>query len=776
MSKISTVFRSAGLGCFVAITGAAAAAADDVQRSSDGLEEVVVTAQKRAERLQDVPVSVTAFSQDQMDLMGIQNIAGMQESTPNLSFAVQTGDQYSAKVTLRGVGTETTEGGGDPGVALHIDNVYVGRNSAAAIDIYDVERVEVLRGPQGTLYGRNANGGSVNIVTRRPQDVQEASGDITYGSYDWVRVRGVLNQPLGDNAAARLTVFSDTRDGYLENLYRNGGDAGDKDSQGGRLQLLWRNVLGGELLLRAYAVKNGGVGPANRLLGTDTGTADGYPREFLIGIGAGGGPPVSADVYRNFNGNANTPVLQPLPTDLWKVRKDANEFLDQKMRGADIQGEWTFASGITLRSISSYQTLESEILIDTDGSELPIETRGRKNAAHQFSQELNLLSSSDGRFTWLLGGFYYTESLSETLRGTTLPGTVPLTFRLPPFAVPGGGGAALWTIQDYSNDSYALFGQGTLRITDSLNLTVGARHTKDEKSQYRPQSGIIDLTTRFRFNGAGARGYAPPDSSGGEWSKATWKASIDYKFNPDHMVYASYSTGFKAGGFDLNSPTVSGELSPYQPETVKAIEIGSKNRFLDGRMTFNLAAFRYDYENMQTFRLTAFGPRTDNAASSSIEGFEAELALRPTEAFSIDASFGYLDAKYDDFFLAIPPPGVNLAGNRLNNAPDWTGHVGAEYVLPIGTHNLISRVDWSYKGDTYYDRGNTPFDLQRAYSLWNARIRYDAGNWYADLFGSNLGNEQYVTAQLINPPFSCACRSVNIGPPRMYGVTVGVKF
>lgn len=775
MAKVSRLMGFAALGSTVAIANVAVAA-DDSAGSSAGIEEVVVTAQKRSELLKDIPIAVTAFSQERMDKLGAQNVNGLQESTPNMNFAVQGGDQYSAKVTLRGVGTETTEGGGDPGVSLHIDGVYVGRNSASAVDIYDVERVEVLRGPQGTLYGRNANGGSVNIISRRPQDVQEMKGDLTYGSHNWVRVRGVLNQPLTDDISARLVLFSNKRDGFMKNLYGPGQENGDKDSQGGRLQVLFRNFLGGELLFRGYTVSNGGVGPAARLLGTDVPTADHYPDAWLIGIGAGGVPPVSADVHHHFNGNASTPTLLPMPTNLFEYRRDANEFLRQRIMGADLQGEWNLAD-MTFRSVSSYQTNAAEILIDSDGSELPIETRGRRNSARQFSQEFNLLSNGEGPLSWILGAFYYKESLNEKLQGISLPGLLSPTVPLPPFAVPGGGGALLQTIQFYDNESYALFAQGSYKFTDDLRLTIGARQTWDKKAQARTQHGIIDLTTGFRFTGGGATGFAPPDSSKGDWSKMTYKASLDYKVSPDHMLYASYSTGFKAGGFDLNSDQdpVSGQLTPYQPETVNAIELGSKSTLLDGRASLNLSVFDYKYKQMQTFRLTAFGPRTDNAASSKIRGVEAELVLAATDVLQLDASFGYLDAKYESFFLPIPPPGVDLSGNRLNNAPKMTAHLGAEYVIQVGENKLVPRVDWSYKGDTYYDRGNTPFDLQKAYSLVNARLRYDARNWYVDLFGTNLGNKAYVTAQLINPPFACGCRAVNIGESRMIGVTFGFR-
>ena len=210
------------------------------------LEEIIVTATKREESLQNVPLSVTAFSQDDMDIRGYSNLQGVQESTPNLNFSVQSAGQNVARVTLRGIGTETLVGGGDPGVALHIDGVYVGRNSVAAGDIFDIARVEILRGPQGTLYGRNATGGSINVITNRPTDSLEGSADITLGNYDAFRVRSVVNVPMTDNVNARLALYSDRHDGYIENLFDTGRDSNDRDNQGDR--------SGGEFqLVRQYA-------------------------------------------------------------------------------------------------------------------------------------------------------------------------------------------------------------------------------------------------------------------------------------------------------------------------------------------------------------------------------------------------------------------------------------------------------------------------------------------------------------------------------------------
>jgi iron complex outermembrane receptor protein len=743
------------------------------------LQEVVISAQKREESLQDVPISVTVFSQEKLDLMGVGNLNGVQESTPNLTFAQQSGDQNSARVTLRGIGSETLVGGGDPGVALHIDGVYVGRNSAAALDIFDVERVEVLRGPQGTLYGRNATGGSVNILTQRPQDTPEMFGDLTIGSYNWTKARGVLNMPLNDHLDARLTLYSDVRDGYEKNLWQGGRDEGDKDSHGGRMQLLWKTDRGDQLLLRAYYTSIGGVGPALRFLGVDNPTPDGYPAIWAVGVSAGPAPPaglpIAADVFHDPAPAVGAPVL-PLPSNLLEMRKNAPEFVDQRIKGVDFDGSWQLTSNVLLRSISSYQTNNNAILVDSDNSELAIETRYRVNDAKQISQEFNLVSTANGPLTWLLGAYFYREEVTETFHVLTPAQLLPIDYPLPPGAVPGGGGIEQYRPQDYQTDSYAIFGQGTYDFTDALSITLGARQSWDHKKQSRTTGGQVDLTNGYLFLGGGAVGPLGPDSSSDKWSKLTGKAVLNYKFGPANMAYLSASTGYKAGGFDFNANTVDGRLDPYEPETVTAYEVGSKNRLLDDRLQLNLAAFYYDYTNLQTFRLTADGPRTDNAASSKIKGVEAEVVVAATDSLRLDGSLGYLDATYDKFFLDIPPPGEDLSGNRLNNAPEWTAHAGAEYTWDLNDGNsVLARLDWAYRGDVYYDRANGPFDMQKAFSLFNARLRYQAESWYVDLFGTNLTNEKYVTAELINPPFACGCRAVNIGEPRMYGITFGIR-
>lgn len=743
------------------------------------IDEIIVTATKRAESLQDVPLSVTAFSQEDLDIKGASNLQAIQESTPNLNFTLQSAGQNTARVTLRGIGTETLVGGGDPGVALHIDSVYVGRNSAAAGDVFDVQRLEVLRGPQGTLYGRNATGGSVNIISNRPTDELEGYADFTYGNYNQLRVRGVANVPLTDNLNSRIAMFSESHDGYLENLYENGRDNNDKDSHGARAQLLWETDSGNEVLLRGYYSKAGGAGPGSRFLRTDINTANGYPAGYLVGISNGSvvpgppaGAPVVADAYNNITTAEGTSIL-PMPTGFHEIRKNAPEFVDSLIKGVDLEASINLSEGILLKSISSYQTNDNEILVDADNSELNIETRNRNSEAKQFSQEFNLISQTDDPFQWILGAYYYHEELTERF-DVIQPGG-QYSGPLPPFAEPGGGGIRQIRITDHEVDSAALFAQLSYDLTDKLSVTGGIRHTWDSKDQSREFGGQIDLVNGLRFMGGGASGFLPPDSGSQSFSEFTYRVSADYQVTDDNLLFASYSRGYKSGGFDFNGgQLIAGEQQSYNPEFVNAIEFGSKNKFLDSRAILNLTAFHYDYKDLQVFRLTAFGPLTDNAAQSTIKGGEAELKLQLSEGFSVDSSLGYLDAKYDEYTIDRPP--TDFSGNRMNYAPKWTGNIGGQYVADLGNAELTTRLDWSYRSDTFFDRANTPLDTQEAYSLVNGRVRYDVETYYIDLWGKNLGDKEFVTGQLINPPFACGCRTVNVGNPRTYGMTFGARF
>lgn len=748
--------------------------AQDTQESQ-GIEVIMVSATKRSESMQDIPLSVTAFSQQQLDIKGASSLAGIQESTPNLNFSVQSAGQNVARVTLRGVGTETLVGGGDPGVALHIDGVYVGRNSAAAGDVFDVDRLEVLRGPQGTLYGRNATGGSVNIITKKPTDIVEGYTDFTIGNYNEQRVRGVVNVPLTDNLYARVTMMTESHDGYIKNLYESGRDVDDKDSQSGRAQLLYVNDAGDELLLRGYFSKNGGAGPGSQYLGTDISTENGYPSNYLVGVSdAGAGAAVLADAYNLVTTPSGESIL-PFPNDLHEIRKNAPEFVDTLIQGMDFDATVSLSDDLLLKAITSYQTNENEIFVDADGSELAVETRHRQNSAEQYSQEINLISQTDDPFQWILGAYYYHEELTERFETMVPTGLVPLDVDLGEDAVAGGGGIRQLRMASHEVDSTALFAQLSYELTDQWSVTGGLRYTRDEKEQTRETGGQVDLVNNVRFL-SGELGPEGADTGKTSFTEPSYRVSTDYQLSKTNLVFASYAHGYKSGGYDFNggASDENGDQVPYNPEFVDAYEIGSKNTFFDNTVMLNLTAFYYDYQDLQVFRLTGDGPLTDNAAQSTITGVEVEYKYQPSEDFKVDGSVGYLDATYDEYSIDIPP--TDFSGNRLNYAPEWTAHTGIEYTKTIGDAYLTTRLDWSYRSDTYFDRGNTDLDKQEAFSLFNARIRYDAETYYMDLWAKNLADKDYVVGQLINPPFSCGCRTVNVGAPRTVGITVGARF
>jgi iron complex outermembrane receptor protein len=747
-------------------------------KKDHGIEVIMVSATKRDENLQEIPLSVTSFSQDQLDIKGASSMAGIQESTPNLNFTLQSAGQNAARITLRGVGTETLVGGGDPGVALHIDGVYVGRNSAAAGDVFDVSRLEVLRGPQGTLYGRNSTGGSINIITTKPTDDLEGYADITYGNYNEQRVRGVVNVPLTDNLSSRMTMFSESHDGYIKNLYAGGRDNNDKDSNGGRLQFLYTGNSGDEYLFRGYYSKSGGAGPGSVYLGTDIDTESGYPASYMVGISgaeADAGAAIMADAFGLAVTSTGESIL-PLPTSLYEVRKDAAEFTSTLITGMDFEANVNLSDDVLLKSITSYQTNDNEIFVDADNSELPLETRQRDNSAKQYSQELNFISQTDDPFQWIVGAYYYHEDLTERLDVIIPTGLLPIDTPLAEGAVLGGGGVSQTRIVGHEVDSTAVFTQLSYELTEKLSVTGGFRYTKDEKSQYRETGGQVDLTNNVRFLAGGAFGPESADSGETSFSEVSYRVSADYALTDDNLIFASYARGYKSGGFDFNGGVINeeNEQLPYNPEFVNASEIGLKNTFFDNTVLLNFTAFHYDYEDLQVFRLTGLGPVTDNAAQSTIKGLEVEFKFEPTEDFKLDGSVGYLDAVYDEYTIDIPP--TDFSGNSLNYAPEYTAHLGAEYVITLDDAYLTARFDWSYRSDTYFDRANTALDTQEAYSLVNGRLRYDADAYYVDFWVKNLTDKEYVTGQLINPPFTCGCRTVNVGAPRTFGATFGARF
>ncbi len=721
------------------------------------LEEVVVTAQKRAADVQDVPLAISTFSQDALDEEGITDIASVQQSVPNLQFTTTGNFTSGVVVTLRGIGTDVTTSGADQGVAIHMDGVYLGKSSAALLSFFDLERLEVLRGPQGTLYGRNATGGSINVISQKPNEEFEAFGDVLFGNYDHSRLRAVINGPLGDRVAARLTATWEQRDGYVENLWSGGGnDSHDADDWGIRAQLRIDATDTVEILGNLYAAETRGVGPTIKSYGQ-------HPAAMVVGLVQP--PPLAGTPFGIPRFVPAYAGALPPSSDLHTIRTNADESLDQEVLGATVHVTWDLETA-TLKSITGWFNNETDMFRDGDRTELDLYTKRRVEDASQFSQEFNLTSNSSGKWEWILGAFYYSDEVSD--KDTEIP--------FPPnAAVPGATGFLFSFDSEVESTSWALFGQASYSISDKLRATFGLRYSVDEKKGQTNFRNIEDLT-----NGLILVGFPQSGAYKETWEEPTGKIGLDYFVNDDSMLYFSFSTGYKSGGLNINSP----DQATFEPELIDAWEIGSKNRLADNRIELNASAFYYDYDDLQLFSVTESAPFIQNAASSTITGLEIESKVLATDSFSFDVSVAYLDAEIKSFVTkdpADPPPlqvSEDLSGNRLPRAPEWEINVGAAYDWELNNGRLTLSGGYHWQDDMFFRAQNDADKVQEGYGTYGARLTYVSRDerWRVSAFGKNLGDEKAFSHLLIEAGLLGSPVNVVPNAPRTYGVEVGYRY
>ena len=714
------------------------------------LEEIVVTAERRESNLQRTAVAVTTFDQQMLDHLDVRQLTDFQYFAPSLVFSQ---DNSEFKVSIRGVGSDDVGTNSQPGVALHLDGVFIGRSAGFNAATYDIERIEVLRGPQGTLYGRNSTGGAINVISRPPDYELSAMGDVRYGDYDEVRLRGAFNVPIvKDKAALRVTLLSEERDGYEDNLYPDGEDAGDADNTYWRAQLLLEPVEKFRVMLRASQYESSAVGPGRKRL------------------------PTPADSPTD---GASEITEDP---DLHTVWKDTAEQQSVDLDLYSVQFDWDL-SFATLTGLASTGETDFEWLADGD------QTRGQAMdpdgvdfilgaapiSSDQDLAELRLTSSSTSPFEWLVGAFYFKEDTSTRFRLTDDQlGTGRFSGRLDSVLV-----VSNW---DIDTTSYAGFGQLSYSFgaTDQFKLTAGARYTHDEGD------GEIFDQVDLSLPPPGLS-FPTEETVNETWSKTTWKLGADWQLTSDNLLYASISTGFRAGGFNFEAPTP--EESTYDPEDLLAYEIGSKNRFLDQRLQLNLAAFYYDYDDFQAFQIVGFALLIENAASVTNYGIEAELEALVTQAFEIDAHISYQHGRFDSFLSSDPlyPFGpddtpnsgdelYDLSGNHLPNNPDFSGHLGAQYTWGIGSLGSFTLRGQTYYQSEVYSRGfNLDVGKQDSFTRSTVQARFDADNerWYLVAGVNNIEDEQVVANIAITGTGRILA---NVGPPRTWYIGFGFHW
>ncbi|WP_235523838.1 TonB-dependent receptor [Caulobacter sp. Root487D2Y] len=734
-----------------------ALAAGQAQAPAVQIEEVVVTARRREERLQDTPVAVTALAGEALESRGVESVDQIAKFAPSIRFdgaAALSGGNYNATVFIRGVGQNDFAIFSDPGVGVYVDGVYYARSIGGTLDAFDVSRIEVLRGPQGTLFGKNTIGGAVLITTEQPKNAFGGEiGGVT-GSYDRLDVKGHVDIPLGQKVSARLSAARLTRDGYGERL-TTGDDLGDRNATAMRAQLLWEPSDTVTVNLSADYTRAREHSAPQKLLviGAVPGFAIGpFMGNFNTYVAPGLG--ITAP---NGAKSLNPSFLTDSPFTTYGTGPNVN---DLDLWGGSATVSWDLGE-VTFKSITAVRGLTATFARDGDNTPFTFRETFNHDVQAQYSQEFQLGGESFGdRLTWVTGAYVFRE------RGTD-SGYAKLALGLAPGVSPPPYSPSAAVYTKVTSTTYALFAQGSLALTDQLSATVGARYNRDEKDY------VLDHR-RIRDGGVIAQ-----VSPSGSWNSFTPKVGLEFKATPDVLLYASVGKGFKSGGFNARPLNDASEVTEYQPETLLTYEAGAKTAWLNRRLILNVAGYFSDYQDIQvTVNQT---PRNfvANAAAGEVKGLEVELQARPTASWSFNFGGGYMDAKYTEVGSGLAAGQVlpiTLATHFIK-APKWTLNSGIEYGHDLSSGGrLTARVDWTHYSTVYNDVANDPDLTQPAYDLFGARLAYASPDqlWQAALFGLNLSDERYMVSGNASSGFGL--KEASFGRPREWGLSLSRKF
>jgi iron complex outermembrane recepter protein len=712
----------------------------------DDVEGVVVTARRREESLQDVPIAVSAFSEERLEQAGAQDITTLQKITPNTTVQIARGSNTTLIAFIRGVGQQDPLPGFEPGVGLYIDDVYVARPQGAVLDIFDIQRIEVLRGPQGTLYGRNTIGGAIKYVTEKIGAEPELTARVQLGTYDQRDFIVSGDLPLGNGFGISGAVASYHRDGYGRNLF-TGAEHYNRETLAGRLSAEW--VPNANLFFR---------------LAYDRVDDDSNPRHGhreVPAIGLTGPIPNGAVLDNEYDTRAGI--------------GDRNSVVTE---GLSLLAQWQLNETITLKSITAGRRGETTTVIDFDNEPQPLLDIPATYDDQQFTQEFQLLYEGE-RLQGVLGVYY-------------LDGEANNTFD----TILGGVGLTIGSINNITTESLAVFGDFSFDVTEQLSVSAGGRFTRDDKT------GRI-----FRANYSGPGGQRSPLLGGPARpplairtnytasrtdEQFTPRVSVRYEFNPDLTAYASYSRGFKSGGFDPRGDAISTPqtVEGFEPETVDAYEVGVKGSALDRRLNFAAAVFASEYQDQQVTTQVPLPPPAvgiasfvDNVGNSSIRGIELEGNFRITDNLTAVGSLGFIEAEFNEFtrFNLVTRQFEDISEQVVfQNTPDWTHYFALTYStnLPDGSEFSFTP-SVSYRGPYSQFEFPNPLVDQDAFALVDAVVSLTSpdGRLRASLQGRNLTDERYRVGAY-NFPGPLFGNSVIgfYGPPRTLTAVFEVRF
>lgn len=741
-----------------------AAGGDDA--SGAGSADIIVTARKQSERINDVPMSITAVTGETLARQGVASIADLQKISPAFSFQPS---QYGNPVyNLRGIGNLDDSVSSAPTVSIYLDQAPIPFSVMAQGVSYDLERVEILKGPQGTLFGQNSTGGAINFVASKPTRTFEAGLDLTGGNFDTINVKGYASGPLSGTLAARVAVAIDKRGDWQRSISRPGDTLGQRSFWAGRFLLDWNP---GDRLRFALNV-NGWVDDS-----------DTPASQFLFYSPT---RPAAAGGYTDLAPFLST--FPRAPDDARAADWDPNTRLKRKdnMWQATFRGEYDLSDALTLTSLTAYSRFNRDFPIDTDGTPVNNMLMNVVGGIESFSQELRLGGSfADNRIKWMIGANYQRDQsdVDNRFRFTASnSGVGPFRYER--------------VVSDFAQDvtTKSVFGSLDLAITESLTAQGSIRYT-DSRNDFAGclrDSGDGRLAAAFSV--VSGNNIAPGDcvtinaaNGASEMIFSTlhednisWRAGLDWKPAPGTLLYANVTKGYKAGNYPTPPAIFSPQLDPLPQEELLAYEAGFKQSLFGQALQFNGAAFYYDYTNKQIsgFRLTAFGnlPSFVSIPKSSVRGIELSADLRPVQGLTISAGGAYVDTKVDEDFLTNDPFArvVNVKGEHFPTAPKWTLNADVEYRVPVsGDAEAYVGISPRYRSRTVAAFGDDPNFVIRGYTLLDLRagVELNDGRWRIEAWGKNVTDKFYVTS--VTKVVDTANRLT--GMPATYGITLSFR-
>jgi iron complex outermembrane receptor protein len=757
---------------------------------SGGLSDIVVTAQRRSTNLQQTPISITALTSEALRERSVNDVSGVTDSTPNVQLVTSSqasGGSNFAQLFIRGVGQTDFYITKDPAVGLYVDGVYLARAPGALLQLLDVERVEVLRGPQGTLFGKNTAGGALSIITKRPEGEFSGVAELQAGNYGRRNVAGSFEVPLvQDRLFLRATGLSQHQDGYYERLQAGPidgrtADGNSVNAHSGRLTLRWTPLNNLDVSLSAD-------GTLQRQTATD------YQAISIVN------DPPNIQLY-------NQVVLAPrgalydrrfVAPRPWTTYSTTPSYNNTDVWGSSGTISWDLGP-VQLKSISAYRSLRAAARTDADGTPFDIvASDGVVITQQQISQELQLTGNAfDRRFNYVVGLWYFQEKaedrqssrqlvgLFEALEGAAdrsiaAPGGMAASCPSDAMAMClGGVGNPANARFDLSRNflrtlrgrSYAAFGQGSFKILEALSITAGVRISREEKT-------FTFEETRPLQNDESSFGLLKVEPS---WNVFTPRIGVEYHFTPALMAYASYAWGFKAGGI-TGRPTRADLFRAFNPERLITYELGAKSEWFDHRLRLNVAAFFSQYRDIQITTNTTdaqgmFVRLEQNAGNGTIKGFEAEATFAPVRALNVSAAVGYTDFGFSSLLPQTGPAGMSAItlDSQLPYTPKLTAAFAVSYRLDMGSGGFLTpRVDLDYSSGYYVDIPNTQAIAQGRFALVNARLAYSPRSmkWEAYVASTNLANAAIVGSGVYG--VSNGSQVVSYRPPRM--IFAGARF